>query len=137
MKKLFVSFSTLLSLIAHDKVSAEDLRTGFYLFGCTRGHALEPGAQGEADERQWNKGKNAAGHETLVAAVLEAEKEGRAGWVKTGRYLDRDPYEVLSDLITKHGMPPLIRKGGDASMHNYPAMRDAIEEAGIPLEVVF
>ena len=56
MRKLFLSFSSLLTFIAEDKVTVEDLRSGFFLFGCTRGHAIDPGAQGEADERTWNKG---------------------------------------------------------------------------------
>ena len=65
--------------MAENKVSAQELASGLFLFCCTRGHALEPGARGETDERLRGNSKNASAHAPLVAALLEAERGGRVG----------------------------------------------------------
>lgn len=137
MRKLFLSFSTLLREIAHDRITAEDLQQGLYMFGCTRGHALEPGAKGEADERTWSQGRNAQGHAPLVKALLEAEQAGRVAWLKdeTGRAV-RHHVTVFNELMQANGLPQLKRTEGFAH-HSYPEWRDRIEEEGLPLEVLY
>lgn len=137
MKKLFLSFSTLLREIAHGRMSEEDLQQGLFMFGCTRGHALEPGAKGETDERTWSQGRNAAGHQPLVNALLQAEKDGRAAWLKdeTGR-ATRSHVTVFNELMAANGLPQLQRTTGFAH-HSYPEWRDRIAEEGLPLEAVY
>lgn len=137
MKKLFVSFSSLLRELLQGSVTPADLKTGLFMFGCTRGHAFEPGAQGETDERQWNQGRNASVFPTLIAALELAEAEGRAGWVRRDATTRRDHFEVLSEMLVKVGMPVLERVAGDPSEYNSPALRDRIAEAGLQLEVIY
>jgi hypothetical protein len=137
MKKLFLSFSTLLSHIADGKVTQDELDTGLFLFGCVRSHALQPGAQGETDERTWNKGKNAQGHPTLVTALLKAEEEGRAGWIRPESGVRKEPFAVLNALLEKQGLPSVPQEPGDSTHHSYPLMADRIAAAGLPLQVVY
>jgi hypothetical protein len=137
MKKLFLSFSTLLRAIADGHISAEDLQRGLFMFGCTRGHALEPGAKGEADERKWNKGKNAVAHPILVNALLEAETAGRVAWLRDedGR-ASRHHVTVFNELMLANSLPQLKRTE-DFSNHSYPEWRSRIEEECLPLEPLF
>jgi hypothetical protein len=137
MKKLFVSFSSLLREILEGNVTDADLKAGFFMFGCTRGHAYDPGGQGDTDERQWNQGRNASAYPALIAALEQAEAEGRAGWVKVEPRTRRDHFEVLNEMLVKHGLPALERIPGDGWDYNYPALRDRIVEAGLPLEVIY
>lgn len=137
MKKLFVSFSSLLREILEGKVTEADLNAGFFMFGCTRGHAYDPGGQGETDERKWNQGRNASAYPALIAALERAEAEGRAGWVRVEPRTSRDHFEVLSEMLVKHGLPVLARVEGDSSHYSYPDLRDRIVAAGLPLEVIF
>lgn len=137
MKKLFLSFSTLLREIADNCLTEEDLKQGLFMFGCTRGHAIEPGAKGETDERKWNQGKNAAAHPILVNALLEAERDGRAVWLKgeDGR-ATRSHVTIFNELMAAKGLP-LLQRTSDFAHHSYPEWRDRIEEEGLPLEAVY
>jgi hypothetical protein len=137
VKKLFMSFSTLLRLIADGQVTQEELDTGFFMFGCTRGHALEPGAQGETDERTWNKGKNANGYPTLLAALLKAEEDGRAGWIRLETKVPRNPFAILNEMLVKHGITPLEHQDGEGSHYSYPMLAERIAAAGLPLQPVY
>ena len=137
MKKLFVSFSSLLREILEGRVTDADLKTGLFMFGCTRGHAFEPGAQGETDERQWNQGRNATAFPQLIAALELAETEGRAGWVRRDAATRRDHFDVLNEMLVKAGLPLLERVAGDPSEYNYPALRVRIAEAGLQLELIY
>lgn len=137
MKKLFLSFSTLLREIANGRVNEEDLNQGLFMFGCTRGHAFAPGAKNETDERTWNNGKNAAAHPVLVNALAQAEKEGRVAWLKDedGR-ATRSHVTVFNELMAANHLPQLQRTRGFAN-HSYPEWRDRIEEEGMPLVPVY
>lgn len=137
MKKLFLSFSTLLREVAHDRITAEDLQHGLFMFGCTRGHALNPGAKGETDERTWSNGRNAVGHPTLVNALLAAEKDGRVAWLKdeTGR-ATQSHVTVFNELMAANGLP-LLKHTEDFAHHSYPQWRERVKAEDMPLEPVY
>jgi len=136
MKKLFVSFSSLLGAITDGTVNAEDLKNGLFFFGCRREHALQPGAAGEVDERQWKKGSYAAAHPTLVDALLAAEQEGRASWHNMAVRTD-SPWNLLDGLLTRNGFPPLQPLSDLNAHYCYPHVRETIAERAMALEVVY
>lgn len=45
--KLFISFAGTMHALKSGRVAVGDLDTGLFVFGCTRDHALTPGASGE------------------------------------------------------------------------------------------
>ncbi len=136
MKKLFISFTSLLALVGENKVTALELAEGLFFFGCWRDHALNPGAAGEADERTWNNGRYALAHPTIVEAVLKAEAEGRAAW-HNGPKKTGNPWRQLDDLLADNGFPILNQKHDVSCHYAYPGVRDAVVEKGIALDVVY
>ncbi len=137
MRKLFLSFTALLRLLSEDKVSFEDLRHGLFYFGCTRAHAYEPGSSGETDERQWSNGAYAVGHPMLVNMLRQAEIDGRADWRRTTDAPNRDPWEVLDDLLERNGHKRIKHARSLGWNAGYPAMADALAQAGIDVVPVF
>ena len=137
MRKLFVSFTSLLALVADNKVTAEDMAEGLYFFGCTRRHAFQPGAQGETDERTWNRGKNAVGYPVVREALRVAEGQRRVAWRHDANYQRVDPYTALNDLLTDNGLSPIERPRPGEWAASYPTIADAVAAKGIPLDVVY
>jgi hypothetical protein len=135
MKKLFVSFSSLLREVGTGSVTPADLQQGLFFFGCMREHALDPGAAGEADERAWNKGKFAVAYPLIKAALLEAEKDGRAAWHKVRKPVD-GAWRVLDNLLGANGFSPLQHRDYYTN-YCYPGVRDLVAERGLALEVVY
>ena len=138
--KLFLSFTALLHAIADDRVSTTDLDTGLFYFGCTRAHALNPGAHGEHDERTSLKERGAVAHEKLLRALEKAEVENRCRWFKpeaVGR-----PYALLNELLRANGVPELtlpsdIEGLGERDGYAYPTVARMAEASGSPIEVHF
>lgn len=137
MKKLFLSYSSLLRQVYLGKVTAEDLSNGFFMFGCTRGHAFNPGAAGETDERQWNNGQNAVSHPVIIDALVKAEQDGRAGWMRPDAKVRRDAFEVLNEMLTKHQMEPLEPSNDPDWNYCYPGMAQCLAESLVPLVAVY
>lgn len=137
MRKLFISFTSLLRLVARNEVTAEDLDQGLFYFGCWREHAMNPGGRREFDERTLNPDYVAA-HEVIKAAVLRAEPEGRVDW-HNGPNRTGSPWSRLDGLLSKNGVPLLKhRPTTDPWAHySYPLVRDLITEAELPVEVVY
>lgn len=107
MKKLFLSYSALLTAITMDAVREEELDTGLYFFGCTRSHAFEPGANGEFDERDHLGDAGLKAHAVLVKALKKAEEEGRCVWHRPDSVTRLEPFKLLSGLLQRNGQPPL------------------------------
>jgi hypothetical protein len=100
---LFASFTRLLQQIAAGAVVREELDRGVFIFGCTREHALSPGASGEDDERNWVRcgiGGSAA-YEILLPALRQAESEGRVGWARPVKGQNIGRYTVLAEILIK------------------------------------
>ena len=43
-RKLFISFTGLMYALKAGRITDDDLASGLFAFGCTRGHAITPGA---------------------------------------------------------------------------------------------
>lgn len=137
MKKLFASFSGLLGQLVDGNITEEDLASGFFMFSCTRGHALAPGEEGGMDERLHNKGRNAEVYPQLLDALLIAEAAGRAGWIRPDAHTRLRPIDVLNEMLERHGMQTMHEDKMSGQYHSLPELRDRLNEAGIPLEVIF
>lgn len=137
MKKLFLSFSALLGQIVDGNVTQDDLDKGLFMFGCTRTHAIDPGAHNETDERTWNKGRNAEAYPSLLAALLAAEADGRAAWCRPDMQTRRPPVLVLNELLEKQGMQLIKVSESDGYHLSYPDLKDRIIHAGIALDAIY
>ena len=132
MKKLFVSFTSLLRLVAEGHVTAEDLRQGLFFFGCWRDHALDADAlRLYADGTRYSTAQAA-----IADAVRRAEGEGRAAW-HNGPKRHGNPWRKLDDLLCDNGFPPLKVQHDIGSHYCYPGARDAVADKGLNLEVVY
>ena len=147
-RKLFVSFTAALRHIKSGYITTEDLQTGLFYFGCTRSHAFEPGSQGESNELEWffkDKTEAFSVHQVLIMFLERAEQDGRCIWRQAS---EMNSYEALNDLLVRNGYSydrgdgPAIIHEPDNRMENpwyaycYPGVRDRVQEAAIPLEVV-
>lgn len=137
--KLFLSFTGLLYAIAHNSVSEEDLNTGLFYFGCMRGHAYEPGAHGELDERVLLKEKGAPAYAKLVQALAKAESEGRCRWFRPEPGVLHAPYTLLNELLTTNGVAALQfdEEQDYVQYWSYPAVRDLAAPQLSKVEVLF
>jgi hypothetical protein len=135
-RKLFVSFTGTLAAMVNGKVNADDLANGLFAFGCTRDHAITPGAVGEQVEYQVSQYPEV--HVQLVRSLLAAEADKRIFWrpnVKTPTTFDD-----VSALLEAHGYKPLmsdeefvVQFPHRGSQYNYPA----VEHRSTELEVVW
>lgn len=101
--KLFISFTGTMSALITGRVTAEDLKGGLFVFGCSRDHAITPGAHDEYVESTVKKYPGL--HQQLVAAVIEAEAAGRVRWHAAGEPTD---YPLVDELLTANGFQPLM-----------------------------
>ena len=136
MKKLFVSYTSLLREITDGTVTHDDLYDGLFFFGCRREHAYNPGASGETDERTWQNGRYAEAHPILVDALRVAEITGRAAWHNVPKR-EFSPWSVLDDLLERNDIQPLKPKFNLFAHYGYPNVKDADAERGLPLHVVY
>jgi hypothetical protein len=137
MRKLFLSYTSLLSQLSRNAVSAEDLVKGLFFFGCSREHVYNPGANGETDERTWDKGNYAKGYPQLLEAVQRAECEGRLEWRRAPDGSERSPWDALNELLQRNGLKQV---SGDPFNWEatYPAIADAIgRDSAAPVRVVY
>lgn len=87
MSKIFASFTALLRETHDGRVTDNDLDQGYFAFGCTREHALEP-ENSQTNELRWfwkNPEAGKVAHAKIVEKLLVAEKQNRVFWsnVKT------------------------------------------------------
>lgn len=135
MRKLFVSFTATLTRMQEGKVSEVDLDNGLFAFGCTRDHALAPGAAGGYVEEVVKERPDL--HERLVAAVLAAEHDGRVAWRDKGLYANME-YAKINVLLCRNGFDPIVENKlrpheGD---YCYPGVEERVLLAGLDLKVV-
>lgn len=138
MKKLFISYSALLSAIAMDAVVQEELDNGLYFFGCTRDHAFHPGASGEFDEREHLGNKGLAAHAVLVQALQNAEREGRCQWHRPDSATRLEPFAQLNALLERNGQRKLTPGGhhelGLYEDYSYPFVDRLLEASAAKLK---
>lgn len=132
MRRLFVSFTSLMYGLDQGRVAADDLRDGLFAFRCSRDHALSPGSWGEYVEEIVVDRPDI--HRQVEAALRAAEKDGRVAW-RAGRNMT---YEKVSALLVACGYPPIAGEDGRSinGPYCYPGVEDRVREAGIDLEVV-
>jgi len=134
MRKLFPSFTGLMYAIVNGQVNHIDLTNGLFVFGCTRGHAIIPGAAGEPVEDVVTK--NQLVHEMVVNAVILAEAEGRIRWRTLELHTN---FDMVNDLLEANGEPPLVShmeaygRADDFPDYNYPSLTERCKT----LKVVF
>lgn len=154
--KLFLSFTAALRELSKGNLSAEDLATGLFFFGCARSHALSPwepvATNHVCDERSWfwparletgrqgQCGVTEEGrlqHEELSEALLRAEANGRCAWRKiSGAEPTKQMWERLADLLTRNGISLNVSDWSDEST-NYPNIAEKLRELGLPLKILY
>lgn len=137
MSKLLISFTGVLYAIHNGRLTEEDLADALFYFGCTRQHALNPGAEGEANELEWvseDRPEQERVHQILTNAILEAEKDGRIVWRAVG---SPNTFEQLNALLEANGYSGLDFGRYDQPYYKYPTVQQAVTEQGYPLEVVW
>lgn len=120
--KIFLSYSALLVALANGLVSQEDLDQGLYFFGCTRGHAFNPGEAGEGDERESLGKAGMQAHRRLLDAVVAAEAQGRCRWHRPDSKTRLEPYAELNRLLDENGqatLPTASDASGQVDMGHY------------------
>ena len=129
-RKLFISFTGLISSLHLNKINKDDLKDGLFYFGCAREYAFNPGCLGSNDCRKYYKnGKKL--HEIIVAALLLAEKDGRAIYRDLGKY---NTFDQLNELLASNGFG--MTQGGDHD-YNYYDVERRVREANLDLDVIF
>ena len=130
MTKLFISFTGTLQALSGGIVSVDDLNEGLFVFGCTRNHALNPGAAGEHVESVVREHPEL--HRALCDALLLAEAAGRVRW----RTLEQGnaSFELVDELLVANGYKKLNRTSEmDPWTYSYPA----VERFSMELPVVW
>jgi hypothetical protein len=121
MPYLFLSFTGTLYRLKQGSLKVSDLDDGLFLFGCTREHALTPGANGEPIEDIVTDVPLL--HQVLVDALVAAEASGRVRW----RTLEDGwpSFGMVDDLLTANGYEPLAPNPCDYSRDSYcyPAVK--------------
>ena len=83
MPKLFGSFTGTLRSMQNGSVTEADLDEGYFMFGCARGHAVEPWKD-STNELTWfwknDPEEGLRQHAVLVNAIFQAEMAGRVAW---------------------------------------------------------
>ena len=142
---IFPSFTSALFGLQRGEVTQEQLDTGLFFFGCSRGHAANPGALGEYSELRSvvrNVGEEKANeiHQQLWAAIVKAESEDRAVWSATSHCQDR--WQSLFDLVNTHTDVTVSHEFAEEAVdfydHNlycYPSVCDIFRPLGF--KVVF
>ncbi|CAN5161216.1 hypothetical protein BH11CYA1_BH11CYA1_08000 [soil metagenome] len=134
-RKLFISFTGLMYALKNGRVNDDDLANGLFVFGCSRGHAITPGAANEHIEDVVVKHPEV--HERLVKAVLHADFLGRVRWRTSAD--GNASFQLVNEVLVGNQEDPLISHkeayGRDDSMphYNYPSVQDRCPH----LEVVF
>ena len=94
--KLFISFTTALSVVHAGKVSNEDLKNGLFFFGCSKEAFAALEAQVEPEGK--------AAYKQIQSAIARAEREGRVEW---GPGRSKHPHAQMSALLSRNGLEPL------------------------------
>lgn len=139
-RKLVVSFTGLLYAIERGGITESDLDDALFYFGCTREHAMNPGANGETNELDWAvrkldldeaEAKRQRIHGIVTRSLEKAEKDGRAAFraLNVGNSI-----EQLNGLLSENGFATLTDTDG---YYSYPYVEALIEVHGLPLEVVW
>lgn len=133
MKKLFVSFTSLLYMVSQGKVSAEELDHGLFFFGCWREHAMDPNGS-----RMYHGKVDPSAQPLIIEAVRKAESEGRAAWHNGPKHPQRpSPWRVLNELLEANGFATLEQEPGLSWDYGYPAVREAVAAKALSLDVVY
>lgn len=105
-RKLFVSFSGTVMALKLERVTVDDLDNGLFFFGCSRAHAIDPGAHGESVASIVRQ--NPELHATLAGSVLFAESQGRVRWHKSDEGEILGGYELIDELLVANSCKPLV-----------------------------
>lgn len=136
MRKLFVSYTSLLREVSLGRVTDQDLQQGLFYFGCWRQHVMHPGEAGEADELTWNDGKHAHAYPVIIKALVQAEADGRAAWHNDPeRHVN--PWQLLDELLGINGLSTLAVAHDVSCHYSYPGVHDAVAAKGLELQVVY
>lgn len=117
MKKLFLSYSALLKLVADGSVTQADLDGGLYYFGCGRDQVFAPWTE-DAPKR-------------VMAAVEKAEREGRVAWRPR---FGTNNYQDLGVLLLMNGFDAVSTVRYDR--FDLPTVTEALKAASLPIEAI-
>ncbi len=120
-------------------IKKEDLDDALFYFGCTRDEFFNFEKGGPiADQLKFLiNGKGLANFRLIKNAVEKAEKEERVIWRKNREHKEGHSYDDLNTLLTKFNMPNIEQMPDqDREADFEDAIKDQIEELGLPLDVV-
>ena len=134
-RKLFISFTGLMYALKAGRITDDDLANGLFAFGCTRGHAITPGASNEHVEDVVVQ--NPEVHQRLVKAIGEAEFLCRVVW-RTQEEGNMS-FQRINELLVGNCLQPLnshkeaYGQEDHFPHYNYPSVKDRCPH----MEVVF
>lgn|GEM_PF-1097052 len=133
---LIISFSGTLRSMARGTVTPSDLEGAIFYFGCEEEYAKNVNA---ALEEMHGCGIDVDGrlavYEQLRAAMDQAE--GRIGYRKPGQ---PNSWADLNALLVSNGLKEIVPVDDDfpkEARYCYPAVVKAVEEQGLPYEVIW
>jgi hypothetical protein len=139
MKKLFLSLTATLAGMASGAVSAEDLRTGIYLFASPRDHVLKVNLAPNDGSKSWT-GFDRGMHETLIEHITTADREKRVGWVGPtsrtagGDTLSKpDDFKVLNLVLHQNQLRQIPAEG----RFTFQKVEAGLAAANVPLQAVY
>jgi hypothetical protein len=111
MKKLFLSLTATLAGMTNGTVSAEDLKTGIFVFASPRDHVLRTNLAPNEGSKSWT-GFERTTHESLLEHLEVADREKRVGWIRptpagaAGYPMSKhDDFKLLNEVLHQNRLP--------------------------------
>lgn len=149
LRKIFLSFSGMLTDLSLAVIRLEDLEGSLFYFGCARelvmnfqnhlrNSSIEPGTiilGFSLSFPEARKGEFIGILEKIVAVLLQAEKEDRVEWRP---HPGRTSFKQLNYLLERNGLEPIDLSQVPRAWKQCTAKRAAImiKKSGIPLDAM-
>lgn len=137
MQKLFLSFSWVLANLSLDRLAGSDrfmpqrwLDHGLFFLDRPRAYVMDPSIEGVDKDERRGKGHGFEAHAKLLAALKQAEAEGRVAW-DWRKSKGSERYQTLNELLVRNGFSALPM----FELYEHEAVERAIKAAGMELEV--
>lgn len=136
MRKLFLSFNSLLNLINMGAISHADMAHGFYMFGCSRDVVMDPAPREASELKEWrHHGKQAYG--MMLPHLLKAEKDGRVVWLRKKGGQFRVANKDFNKMLAKHNMPEVVFPDNVCIPLHYPTTEKLLKDLDVQLAPIY
>lgn len=136
MRKLFMSYSSLLQLINRGFISHADMAHGVYMFNCNRQLVVKPEPPKGEDLAIWRQ-RYAQAHSFFLPHFLKAEKEGRVVMLTKPNGTYRCAHLDFNKMLKKLGIPELEFVNGQSIPANNVAADALFQELGLQMAPVY